>query len=245
MYFLGLGAQKAGTTTLHSWLERHPQLFLPECKEVHYFSLNYQFGWPWYEAHFHPGLDAGLRCGEITPYYLFHPAAPRRIAESLPDARLIVLLRDPVERAISHYFHARRLGFEALTLRDAIDQEQHRLSGAEAVLASPSGRHLAHQEQSYISRSDYPEQLDRYHASFADEQLLILRSEDLFEYPQACWERLLAFLELQPAPCPPLPQANRGQGERIAVADDDRAVLRRCLQPVYERIRCTYGFGWD
>lgn len=245
MYFLGLGAQKAGTTTLHGWLEQHPQLFLPSCKEVHYFSLNYQRGWTWYEAHFHSGLDQGLRCGEITPYYLFHPAAPERIAETLPEARLIVLLRDPVERAISQYFHARRLGFEKLSLRDAIDQEQHRLSGAEDVLALPGSWHLAHQEQSYVSRSNYPLQLARYRERFAPDQLLVLRSEDLFERPEACWEKLLTFLGLQPTPCPPLPQANRGHGEHRAVAHEDRAELRRRLQPVYERIRDDYGFGWD
>jgi len=245
MYFLGLGAQKAGTTTLHAWLERHPALFLPDRKEVHYFSLHYAHGWPWYEQHFYRGLDAGLKCGEITPYYLFHPMAAERIAADLPAARLIILLRDPVERAISQYFHSVRLGFEPLSLREAVDHEPERLAGAEAVLASADGRHLAHQEQSYLSRSHYPEQLARYRDRFSPNQILVLRSEDLFEQPEACWHQLLRFLELRQIPCPPLPQANRGLGECAAVSDCDRAELRRRLQPVYDRVRADYGFGWD
>lgn len=245
MYFLGLGAQKAGTTTLHGWLEQHPQLFLPACKEVHFFSLYYFRGWSWYEQHFHPGLDAGLKCGEITPYYLFHPEASERIAAMLPEVRLIVLLRDPVDRAISQYFHARRLGFESLSLRAAFDLETDRLAGADAVLAADAGRHQAHQEQSYLSRSLYGEQLRRYRQRFKDEQLLVLRSEDLFERPDRCWQQLLDHLELQPMDCPPLPRANRGRGEQGEVSAEDRAAIRVRLARVYEEMQRDYGFSWD
>lgn len=245
MYFLGLGAQKAGTTTLHSWLACHPSIFLPACKETHYFSLHYSRGWCWYEEQFHAGLDRGAMCGEITPYYLFHPEAPNRIAATLPDARLIVLLRDPVERAISQYFHACRLGFETLPLREAVDCESERLLGADAVLAYAGGQHRAHQEQSYLSRSHYPEQLEHYQARFSAKQLLVLRSEDLFVQPELCWQHLLAFLSLPYVPCPQLPKANRGRGEKLCVAEGDRAYLRQCLQPVYEQMERDYGFCWE
>jgi hypothetical protein len=107
--FLVLGTQKGGTTTLHHLLRQHPDVFLPSVKEVHFFSLHYGKGAAWYGEHFR-GAQPQQRCGEITPYYLFHPEAPGRIHQLLPKARLIILLRDPVERLLSQYFHSRRLG---------------------------------------------------------------------------------------------------------------------------------------
>ena len=118
--FLGLGVQKGGTTSLHCLLEQHPQVFLPSVKEVHYFSLNFASGEAWYRSQF-ASAEPEQRCGEITPYYLFHPQAAARVREALPQAKLIVLLRDPVERTLSQYFHSRRHGFEPLGLEAALD----------------------------------------------------------------------------------------------------------------------------
>ena len=98
--FLCLGAQKSGTTTLHELLSGHPGVYLPSCKEVQYFTLESNQDTRWYSAHFQRA-NTNQSCGEITPYYLFHPAAPLRIHTLLPDAKLIILLRDPVERALS------------------------------------------------------------------------------------------------------------------------------------------------
>ena len=98
--FLVLGAQKGGTTTLQQLLSQHPGIFLPPKKEVHYFSKHWEQPTAWYAAHY-VDADPKQRCGDITPYYLFHPEAPKRIHSLLPDAQLIVLLRDPVERALS------------------------------------------------------------------------------------------------------------------------------------------------
>jgi len=97
--FLGLGTQKGGTSTLQTLLKTHPRVFLPACKEVHYFSLHAQQPTQWYADHYRKA-SRGQRCGDITPYYLFHPDAPERIRALLPKARLIVLLRDPVERCL-------------------------------------------------------------------------------------------------------------------------------------------------
>ena len=113
--FLGLGVQKGGTTTLQRLLEQHPGAFLPDAKELHYFSLHFAQGEAWYRAQF-AAARSDQRCGEITPYYVFHPQAPDRVQALLPQAHLIVLLRDPVERVLSQYFHTQRLGLEPLPL---------------------------------------------------------------------------------------------------------------------------------
>lgn len=243
-HFLCLGAQRGGTTTLQLLLERHPQVFLPACKEVHYFSLHADRGPQWYSDHFQAAAPQALH-GEVTPYYLFHPQAPERIHALLPQARLIVLLRDPVERSLSQYFHSRQLSLEDLSLEQALAAEQGRLAGAEEVLRSPGGRHRSHQEHSYLSRSRYGMQLSRYEALFPRRQLLLLRSEDLFESPGRSWRRLQRFLGLDPVPLPPLlPRANGSGGASALVPDAVRQSLRRQLQPTYGLMERFYGLRW-
>lgn len=241
--FLGIGVQKGGTTTLQQLLEQHPAVFLPPRKELHFFTLHYAEGERWYRECF-LGSAPQQRCGEITPYYVFHPEAPARIHALLPQARLIVLLRDPVERTLSQYFHARRLGFEPLPLSQALAAEAERLAGAEAVLQAPAGRHRSHQEHSYLARSRYEQQLQRYEARFSRDQLLVLRSEDLFTRPADLWERILRFLNLDPIALPGMAVANAGKGEAGQVSPQLRGWLREQLAPTYQVMQDTYGLCW-
>ena len=92
--FIVPGTQKGGTTTLHQLLSRHPQIYLPRCKEVQYFSLHAQNPPSWYAEHFREA-GAEQRCGDITPYYLFHPWVPERLAHLMPEVQLVIVLRDP------------------------------------------------------------------------------------------------------------------------------------------------------
>lgn len=243
--FLCIGAQKSGTTTLQLLLDAHPMVFLPKIKEVHYFSLHADAGPRWYANHYTAALPRQA-CGDITPYYLFHPEAPGRIQALLPRIRLIVLLRDPVERALSQYFHSRRLGFEPLALDQALAAENERLAGAEAVLKAPDGRHASHQEHSYLSRSRYEHQLARYELLFPAAQLLVLRSETFFSQPDASWERLQQFLGLDALPLPNAAiQANEGHGEASRVPQNVRRRLRDDLDPTYRVMAERYGLFWS
>lgn len=242
--FLVPGAQKGGTTTLQTLLASHPQVFLPPGKEVHYFSLHYDRGEAWYREQFAKAAPSQC-CGDITPYYLFHPEAPRRIQALLPKVRLVLLLRDPVERAVSQYFHSLRLGLEPLSLEQALLSETERLAGAEATLDTPGGRHRSHQEHSYLGRSRYEQQLERYLRLFQREQLLILRSEDLFAEPVRIWQQLLAFLDLDPQPLPSGGiRANAGAGEASGVPLTVRRMLRHRLEPTYGAMASHFGIVW-
>lgn len=242
--FLGIGAQKAGTTSLHHLLASHPQVFVPPDKEVHYFSLHADRDVQWYAGHFAAARPEQV-CGEITPYYLFHPEAPRRIRELLPRVKLIALLRDPVERALSGYFHARRLGLEQLPIEEAFAREEERLAGAAAALVVPGGRHFSHQEQSYLARSRYDEQLARYGGLFGRDQLLVMRSEELFTESEAAWRRLLAFLELEHHALPrEVPHANPGGDQSAGVDARVRDQLRSLLRPTYDALAGDYGIRW-
>ena len=234
--FLGLGTQKGGTTTLHRLLGQHPDVYLPACKEVHFFDLNYDAGEGWYRNHF-ANAKPHQTCGEITPFYLFHPDVPGRIHNLLPKARMVVLLRDPVERTISQLFHARKRGFETLKPADALAAEPQRLQ---------SGDPVSLQKHSYLSRSRYLEQLDRYEALFPREQLLILRSEDLFSTPERIWRKLLSFLELKPMDWPgALPRANAGDGLGDRIDPALRQQLRQQLTETVAGVRSRYGITWE
>ena len=191
--FLGIGTQKGGTTYLYELLKQHPQVFLANPKEQHFFSLHWHRGSDWYRNQFDEAA-AGQICGEITPYYMFHPEAPSRIASLLPKVKLVVLLRDPVERALSQYFHSYRLGLEHLNLEGAFSEESRRLIACAETLKKGLP-HLSHQQHSYLSRSRYEEQLPHFNLFFTSDQILLLRSEDLFAAPSATWEKITNFLD--------------------------------------------------
>ena len=243
-HFLGIGTQKGGTTTLYQLLQPHPEVFLPSNKEVHYFTKHYGLGEAWYLEHFQAAAPGQLR-GEITPYYLFHEAAPERIRNLRPDMRLIALLRDPVERSLSQYFHSRRLGLEDLPLHEALAVEAERLAGSEAVIREPGGTHASHQEHSYLARSRYELQLQRYFSLFGRSNVLVLRSEDLFEQPQASLKALSEFLGISPFSADTVvPKANPGAGEASGVPISVREHLAQELAPTYRWLEQELGLSW-
>lgn len=204
--FIIIGTQKGGTTSLYNYLIRHPSVAPAFNKEVHFFDLNFQKGIAWYRAHFpsllyrsyaNRRLGQDLITGESSPYYIFHPLAPERISKAIPHVRLIALLRNPVDRAYSHYQKAVRNGLEPLSFEDAIECEEERLrSETRRILTEESYYSFNHHRYSYLSRGIYVDQLEVWGRFFPDEQTLILKSEDFFADPRSVWERVLEFLDL-------------------------------------------------
>ena len=181
--YLIVGAQKAGTSSLHSYLSQHSAVTVPVTKEVHFFDHEFGRGTGWYRAHFHRSA-AGTLAGESTPYYLFHPLAASRAAAVLPEARIVVVLRDPIDRAFSHHNHELALGFEQLPFEAALAAEEERLRGEEErLIAEPGYRSHAHQHHSYLRRGRYAEQLRRWIELYGSDRVLVLGAEDLFARP--------------------------------------------------------------
>jgi hypothetical protein len=191
--FLILGAQKAGTTALYAYLRWHPQVTGPSFKEVSFFDRHYARGERWYRAHL-PIRRSGI-VGEASPSYLFHPLAPERVARMLPRARLIALLRNPVDRAFSHYQHEVALGREELSFEDALAREDERMQGElERMLRDPSYFSHAWWNYTYAARGRYAEQLERWLDAFPREQLLGLFTEELAADTAGTYRRVLDFL---------------------------------------------------
>jgi len=194
--FLIIGAQRCGTTSMYNYLIQNPRINSASSKEIHFFDNNFQKGLEWYLKQF-PPEDSQIITGEATPYYIFHPLAPERISKNFPKVKIIILLRDPIKRAYSHYWHEKRLGFEKLSFVDAIKEETKRLEGeVEKILEDKKYYSFNHQNYSYLKRGIYWEQIDRWYKLFPKENFCIIRSEDFYEKPQEIVNKTEIFLNV-------------------------------------------------
>lgn len=205
--FLMVGAQRSGTTSLYRCLAAHPAVTPPLFhKGVHYFDVNYGRGPAWYQGHFPVRTLAGRRTraaaaapitGESSGYYMHHPLAPSRIAADLPHVKLLVLLRDPVERAYSAHRHEYARGFETEEFEPALELEQERLAGeVDRMRADPHYVSFSHRHHSYVDRGRYVHQLSLLVDLFGRERILVLDSEDFFASPERTFDRVVSFLGL-------------------------------------------------
>jgi hypothetical protein len=196
-----IGAQRSGSTSLFNYLAQHPDVLTPLGKEIHYFDLHYARGPRWYRGRFpyaHRLRPPALTI-DATPYYLAHPLAPERAYRLLPEVKLVALLRNPVERAFSHYQHEVQDGRESLAFVEALDREGERLAGEEERLQrEPDYYSFTHHRYSYTRRGLYLEQLLRWTRWYSREQLLVLQSEWLFRDPAAASAAVYQFLGLRP-----------------------------------------------
>ena len=211
--FLIIGAKKAGTSSLMNWLLQHPaipRMFPParRLKSPHYFDLNYWRGQRWYRSHFptrgsrrrqEHRIGAPTVVGEASPYYLFHPAVPARVAATLPEVRVIALLRDPVARAYSNFWDRQAFGTEDLpTFEQAIDAEPARLAGVDEQRLRTDARYYSadHDHHTYLARGRYAEQLRPWVELIRPDHLLVLRAEDLFDDPHRMFTAVQTFLRV-------------------------------------------------
>lgn len=231
--FLVAGAQKAGTTALAHFLAQHPGVCLAPEKEVHHFDGpdldGLDFGGPRaraaYRARF-PADVGGRLVGEATPIYMYLPQVPARIAAHHPGVKLLILLREPAARAVSHYLHERRIGGEWLPFAAAILRERSRLRRDRDPIAWTS----AARHHSYVDRGRYADQIRRVLRHFPREQLLFLRSDDLRLRHAETLGRVFRFLGLAPPPhLPAAEEVHAATGRCYAPAALRRLIARRCL----------------
>lgn len=198
--FIVFGAQKSGTTSLYHYLVEHPRIAPAAAKQVDFFSHDkFHRGIDWYLSQFPSAKEEGCVTGEASPYYMFHPHAPGRIFEFDPGIKLIVILRNPVDRTYSHYQHQVRNSREPLPFEEALAREEEKLAGeVEKMMEDGTYYSKAHRRFSYLARSRYVEQLEVWFSLFPREQMLILNSEAMFENPQPTLDAVTSFLALPP-----------------------------------------------
>jgi hypothetical protein len=196
-----IGTQKGGTTSLFNYVAEHPDVLQPIGKEVHYFDLHYEAGENWYRGRFPYAhrLRRGALTLDASPYYMLHPLAPARAAGLLPQVKLIALLRNPIDRALSHYQHEVRAGRESLSFEEALDRAEERVAGEEERLQrEPHYYSWNHHRYTYTRRGLYLPQLQRWMQHYPRSQLLVLQSEWLFHDPPGATDAVYRFIGLGP-----------------------------------------------
>jgi len=207
--FLIIGTQRGGTTSLYHYLQTQPCIGSASTKEVHFFDRRFTRSLAWYQGHFPTRIEKYYaRClygqtfltGEATPCYLFYPHAPSRVAKILPHVKLIVLLRNPVDRAYSQYYHAVDHGFETVSFEEAIEREGERASREQEKIQRDEYYYsIEFMERSYLTRGIYVDQLQAWMRLFLREQFLILKSEEFYADPTTTLRQVLAFLNVPSA----------------------------------------------
>lgn len=237
--FVIIGAQKGGTSSLYHYLSSHPDTAPAFTKEVHFFNRWHRRGIDWYRAFFPLASEAEI-AGEASPNYLAHPASARRLADALPDAKVIALLRNPVERAYSQYWMQRRRGHEARLFEDAIDDAAIDRLNHDGNLRADWNR------SAYRSRGLYAEHLEPWLEAVAPDNLLILRSEDFFADPADILARAQRFVGMRPWQ-PEHFDVKQDGGDYEPIDPDTRARLAEWYEPHNRRLYDLIGrdMGWE
>ena len=192
--FLVIGYAKSGTTSLFHYLSQHPQICQPTLKEIQYFAQSYWRGKKWYQSHF-PTRKKNCITFEASPDYIWYPNSLRRIHNEFPNMKLILLLRNPIDRAYSHYNHKRTENRDSMdTFEKAIDEDQERydfiLKNSETLRAYDIF------PAPYLSIGKYSRDLKNCYNIFTKNQVLVIKSEELKINPSDTLNKIFEFLNL-------------------------------------------------
>ena len=253
--FIIIGVQRGGTTSLYKYLTKHPKIIPAIKKEMHFFDNNFHKGISWYQSQFKQNRLLMLLykkkkfydsiTGEATPYYIYHPYGVERISKLIPNVKLIILLRNPVERAYSHYQHELRLKVEKISFEDAIKQESKRLEGEiEKMLEDETYYSFNHQHFSYLQRGIYIDQLEKWTKKFPKEQILILSSEEFYFNSNKICNEVFDFLNLPSYNLTKIKAYNTGHNK--SMQNDIRKELETYFKPYNEKLYSFLkkDFGW-
>ncbi len=241
--FIVVGAQRCGTTTLYRVLSEHPDIVRPTfSKGIFYFDINYAKGARWYRGHFPIAALARRRVPGAAPvafessgYYSFHPLAAERIGRDLPGVRLVLMVRDPVERAYSAYKHELARGFETESFERALELEPERLAGeVERMVADPSYESFDHRHHAYVTRGQYAEQVERLQQAVGADHVFVMDADDFFADPGTQVAELFDWLGLRPWTPSQVEQWNARPGDGLT--PEIRSQLREHYAPHDERL---------
>lgn len=244
--FILCGVLKCGTTSLSKYIFQHPQVIPPIQKEIHFFSDEYSQGLDWYLAQF-PSIPEGesFLTGEASPTYLTYIGAEKRIFEHFPQVKLICLLRNPVDRTISEYYHRRREGTENRSFEQAILSEIESLKGIEDSPAIDTEIAIRSQGIKYLKHSMYFYFIKKWMERFSSEQFLIVKSEDFYANTALIMQQVFDFLEI------PYYQAAEYKkymvGSYKPIGDNLRRQLSEFFIPHNQKLENYLGrkFNWE
>ena len=224
--FLIAGFNKSGTNSLFEYIGQHPNIKNASRREIHYFTLSYWRGLNWYKSYFPTKIykknfeiknKSKFVTGEATPHYIFHPLAIKRIKQLLPNVKLIVVLRNPIDNAYSHYQHYKIGGIEKDTFEEAIKQDKQRYEVLERLYNSNQVKEhsLKHVKMPYVSYATYVNHIKRLLQIFPRKQILFIKNTELNENPQLVLKNIFDFLEIKQEKIKDLKKHNVGKYENM------------------------------
>ncbi len=253
--FIIIGAAKCGTTSLYDYLIQHPNIGTASKKEIIFFDLNYEKGTFWYRSHF-PTIftkylyrlkNKDFITGEASPGYIFHPYAPQRIFKLIPKVKLIILLRNPVDRAYSHYNQQVKNGRQTLSFEDAINVEQQLVKTGEFKNILNKGNYDIYNfvSLSHLVSGIYVDQIKSWMDVFPRGQSLIIHTQDLEEDPDKILSQIFEFLNLSKYKIKNLERKNVGKYHDMNIKT--RNFLIEYFKPYNKKLYEFLGknFDWD
>ena len=240
--FIIAGASKCGTSSIYYYLSRHPQILLPHKKEIDFYWQHYERGIDWYLAHFPSISDRpDFLTGEATPNYLRFPQVAQRIKDTFPQTKIILLLRNPVDRAISWHYHKLNSGLTNADLSTAIATEIERL----ATVSETEITNTGYYNPDNIMSSLYFYKIKPWIETLGREQFLILKSEDFYLNPIVNMQRVFEFLDLPSCTLESYPKVNAGSYDDVD--PQIKKTLSNYFAPYNKQLEQYLGmeFGWD
>jgi len=253
--FLIIGAAKCGTSSLYEYLMQHPCIGKSLTKQIHFFDRYYDKKLSWYKVCFpfvwekfyiERILQKKFATGEATPHYMTHPLAPKRAFEVIPSAKIIVMLRNPIDRAYSHYQMERANNNEELSFEESIEQENSRIAGEfKKMLNNENNLGINYPHHAYIKSSEYLDQIKRWMEYYPKEQFLFVKSEEFNNNPSKVYNQVLDFLELPPHELPEYKKIRQRNYQNMNL--DTQKKLAEYFKPFNEKLYLFLGinFHWE
>jgi len=250
--FLIIGSAKGGTTSLFYYLIQHPHVLAGSGKELWFFDTNFKRGLIWYRSNF-PTIfhklyskifeKKNIITGEASPNYIFHPMAAKRAYSIIPHAKIIILLRNPIERAYSSWAMHMRRGSEALSFEEAIKQENKRIAGEEEkIFENEYYDSFKLMHFSYLKRGIYVDQIKKWMEFFPRNQFLILKTEDLDLHTKKTLSQVFKFLEI---PDHEVNLKKENVGKYVEINPETRKKLSEFFKPHNERLYKFLNMNFD
>ena len=239
--FIIIGAPKCGTSSLYVYLQQHPRVLLSHKKEINFFNKHFDRGIDWYLAHFPAITDAeNFITGEASTQYIFTQEAERKIVDAFPDTKIIIMLRDPVERTISDYYHHLNRGLETRSLKTIVETSLQQLNKLQEL-----GSKYKIGEFDYILKSVYFYQICFWRKIINQDNILIVNSNTFFEDTQTEMERVWQFLQLDCYSSSNYMKYN--VGAYLPVANEIKQQLAQLFQPYNQKLESYLGvnFNWS
>ena len=252
--FLIAGFNRSGTMSLFEYMGQHPNIKNASRREIHYFTLSYWRGLNWYKSYFPTIIykkffenknKVKLLTGEAAPHYVFHPLAIKRIKQLMPNVKLIIVFRNPIDNVYSHYQWYKKGKIEKDSLEDAVNTDKQRYEIIERLYNSDQVKEHTFKDvkMPYVSYATYVKYIKQLLEIFPREQILFLKNNELSENPQEVLQEVFNFLQVKEFRVEDLKKRNVAKYDNMK--SSTREYLAKYFEPYNKELEELLGMTFD